>query len=423
MSVKITQLQAENFKRVKAVQIAPTENGLTVLGGNNNQGKTSVLDSIAWALGGDRFRPSEPVRDGSAIPPHITVTLSNGLTVERSGKSGTLKVTDPEGRKSGQQLLNSFVETFALDLPRFLVAGPKDKAQTVLNIIGVGDQLQEMELKEKSIYNDRTAVGRIRDQKQKHAQDLPWWDGMPDEIISASELITQQQAILAKNGENQRKRQNVVQIAVALDQARAELEQLQKRVASLEDSYAIASRDAQDLQDESTEELEKNLRDIDAINAKVRENQQKLHAQAEADEYTNQYDALTEQIEQLRREKLALMNGVKMPLPGLMVENGELIYKGQKWDGMSGSDQLKVGTAIVRALKPACGFVLVDKLEQMDLDTMREFGAWCEAEGIQVIATRVSTGDECSVYIEDGYSRTPEPAPEAAAITWEEGIF
>lgn len=58
MSVKITALQAENVKRIKAVQIEPAPTGLTIVGGNNNQGKTSVLDAIAWALGGEKYRPA-----------------------------------------------------------------------------------------------------------------------------------------------------------------------------------------------------------------------------------------------------------------------------------------------------------------------------------------------------------------------------
>lgn len=113
-----------------------------------------------------------------------------------------------------------------------------------------------------------------------------------------------------------------------------------------------------------------------------------------------------------------------MPLPGLSVENGELIYQGQQWDNMSGSDQLRVATAIVRRLNPNCGFVLLDKLEQMDLDTLREFGAWLESEGLQAIATRVSTGDECSIIIEDGYVQGMEiPKSEPLRKTWKKGEF
>ena len=97
-----------------------------------------------------------------------------------------------------------------------------------------------------------------------------------------------------------------------------------------------------------------------------------------------------------------MLDSVDLPLPGLTVKEGRLLYNNVHWDSMSGSDQLKVATAIVRKLNPECGFVLMDKLEQMDSDTLQEFAAWLEKENLQVIATRVSTGDECSIIIEDG---------------------
>ena len=153
MSLKINKLEIENVKRIKAVKIEPTQNGLTIIGGKNNQGKTSVLDSIAWALGGDRFKPSQATRDGSVIPPTLHIIMNNGLVVERKGKNSALKVTDPNGQKAGQQLLNEFIEQLALDLPKFMEASGKEKAQTLLNIIGVGDTLHHLEDKEKSLYN------------------------------------------------------------------------------------------------------------------------------------------------------------------------------------------------------------------------------------------------------------------------------
>ena len=105
MAMKINKLEIENVKRVKAVKIEPTANGLTIIGGNNNQGKTSVLDAIAWALGGDKYRPSQAQREGSVIPPNLHIVMSNGLVVERKGKNSTLKVTDLQGQKAGQQLV------------------------------------------------------------------------------------------------------------------------------------------------------------------------------------------------------------------------------------------------------------------------------------------------------------------------------
>lgn len=427
MSVKINALEFENVKRIKAVALEPTANGLTVIGGKNNQGKTSVLDAICWALGGEKYRPSKAQRDGAVIPPSLKVTLSNGIVVERKGKNSALKVTDMNGNKSGQQLLNSFIESFALDLPQFMEASSKDKANTLLQIIGVGDKLYELEREEKAKYDERTAIGRIADQKAKFAAEMASYEGVPEAPISASELISEQQAILAKNGENQRLRQRKEQCDRELEQARQALDEAQRRFAQAQSNAQVAAKSAENLQDESTAELEKNIAEVETINAKIRANLDKIKAEEEAKGYNDQYAALTSEIEDIRKEKYELLNSAELPLPGLSVDDGELTYEGQKWDNMSGSQQLYVATAIVRKLNPECGFVLLDKLEQMDAETLREFGVWLESEGLQAIATRVSTGDECSVIIEDGYvAGATAPAEDQTASEpnkWKAGVF
>lgn len=409
--VTINKLEIENVKRIKAVKIEPSASGLTVIGGNNNQGKTSVLDSIAWALGGNKYKPSQAEREGSMVSPTLKVTLSNGLIVERKGKNSALKVVDPNGQKAGQQLLDSFVEELAINLPKFMDSTPKDKANTLLQIIGVGDQLAELELKEKEIYNQRHAIGVIADQKEKFAKEQPYYPDAPKELVSISELIQQQQAILAKNGENARKRQNVTVIQQNYDFKKAEVEdfkqklkQAEAQLAQLENDLSIAQTDVMDLHDESTAEIEENIARIDETNRRVRANLDKDKAEDDAKQQREQYNQLTNEIEAVRQQKTDLLTNAGLPLEGLSVDDGKLLYQGQEWDNMSGSQQLMVATAIVRKLKPECGFVLIDKLEQMDQITLEQFGNWLEQESLQAIATRVSTGDECAVIIEDGYS-------------------
>lgn len=409
MSIKINNLEIENTKRIKAVKLEPTQNGLTVIGGKNGQGKTSVLDSIAWALGGEKFRPTAPAREGSEIPPSLKITLNNGLIIERKGKNSALKVTDPNGFKGGQQLLNEFVSELAIDLPKFINAGDKEKANTLLQIIGIGNELLYLEKKEKDLYDQRRVTGQIADQKAKYAKEQPSFSDAPDVPISVSDLLKQQQEILAKNGENQRLRQErdrleskMNAIDDAVKQARRKLLDLEGQQLEIMQKLETARKTADQLVDESTEELERNIKDIEEINVKVRANEAKKAAEADAKKYKDEYDALTSRLEDVRNEKISLLNQADLPLPGLSVESGELLYKGHKWDCMSGGEQLKVATAIVRKLKPQCGFVLIDRLEQMDLDAMNEFGAWLEDEGLQAIATRVSTGDECAIIIEDG---------------------
>lgn len=184
----------------------------------------------------------------------------------------------------------------------------------------------------------------------------------------------------------------------------------------------IAMKTVTELQDESTAELEESIANIEETNRKVRANLDKDKAEEDALEYKNQYAALTQKIEDKRKAKTDLLNSAELPLPELSVKDGELIYKGQKWDNMSGSDRMKVSTAIVRKLNPKCGFVLLDKLEQMDMQTLNEFGAWLEQEGLQAIATRVSTGDECSIIIEDGYVKG-QVLEEPITPSWKAGEF
>lgn len=431
MTIKIASLTTENVKRVKSVHIEPSPNGLTIIGGNNNNGKTSILDSIAWALGGNKYRPSKAQREGSVVPPTINLKLSNGLIVERKGKNSDLKVTDPTGTKAGQNLLDSFVEELAINLPKFINSSDKEKANTLLEIIGVGQQLYELECQEKEKYNMRRSIGQIADQKEKFAKEQPFYPEAPKTLVSITDLITQQQDILAKNGENQRKRDMTDQLHRQATQLMAEIERQENTLANLKEQYQsvlrdydVAQKTSEELEDESTEELEESIANIEAINIKVRANLDREKAEQDAAEYRAQYSSLTTEIESLRKQRMDLLQNADLPLEGLSVEDGELLYNGQRWDNMSGSQQLMVSTAIVRKLKPECGFVLIDKLEQMDMQTLNEFGAWLEQEGLQAIATRVSTGDECSIIIEDGYVKDIESAPAAPPTPkWEAGKF
>lgn len=428
--VKIDALEVENVKRVKAVAMEPAKDGLTVIGGRNGQGKTSVIDAIAWALGGERFRPANPKREGAAGDARLKVVLDNGIVVERKGKNGALKVSDPAGRKAGQKLLDTFVETLALDLPRFLNASDKERAEALLGILGIGDELAMLDKELATLENQRLLVGQQARAKRGHADSMPFFADAPDAPVSAAELIRQQQEILARNGENHRKREQAktLEARLAAQEEARNLEQerlnrlaeqvaeSQQKVSRMSDEcmrlrgeLAQAAKTAEQLQDESTAEVEASIAAIEETNAKVRDNQARREAEADADELEDQYKDMGRQVDDARKKRMALLDGADLPVEGLGVEDGRLTYNGQPWGNMSGSEQLRVATAVVRRLKPECGFVLVDKLEQMDPETLAEFAAWAADEGLQVIGTRVGTGDECSIVIEDGYAAGSVP--------------
>ena len=445
MSVKISSLELENVKRIRAVELEPTKDGLTVIGGKNAQGKTSVLDAIAWALGGDKLKPDDPNRKGGATPAKLHIELDNGVVVERKGKNGSLHVTDTMGKKAGQQLLNDFVSQLALNIPRFMNGSDADKATALLQTLGIDAELAKIDGSIRATFQDRQLVGRDAKSKRAHAEKLPHYDDAPEEPVSASELIQEQQAILTRNGEKMKAKQNAeetarkamladeaVKTAVErVDELKRQLEEAEAKANSLRLNAIQAHHDAEVLEKstaeielESTEEIEASIANIETINERVRGNQAKAEAVDAATQAEAEYDALTAKLDDLRNERRSLLDGAPLPLPELSIDDdGALTYKDHTWGDMSGAEQLVVATAIVRATKPECGFVLVDKLEQFDTDELKKFGEWAKGEGLQIIGTRVATDDSCTVVIVDGRIEgqdLAEPAPKTPkAIGWD----
>lgn len=399
------------------------EKGITVIGGPNGAGKTTALDAIAWTLGGAKFRPSNPNNDNSEGYAETLVELSNGLIAERKGKNGTLQVTDSKKMRGTQAILSDLIGELALDLPQFLNAKPKQKAEMLLQSLGIGEQLTDIDIREKEASEERTAAGRDAKQKRGHADSLEYDKDAPEEAVSAAELLAKQaeiqrhNAINAKveadlrtlNSETARAEYAAIDESDKLDDLRRQLNaqvEVYKEAMKTQEGIAV-KRDAMvkkfdDLEEISTDDIEAQIENVDTANAAVRANDAKRDADTEADYAAVVYIAKGGEIDAIRTERAALLSDANLPLDGLSIEGGELIYNGQKWDCMATSEQLRVGVSIVHLIKPECGFVLIDQLESMDTKTLEEFGQWLESQDLQAIGTRVSTGDECTVIIEDG---------------------
>jgi DNA repair ATPase RecN len=413
--VKITMFEVENCKRVKAVSCSPSPDGLTVIGGRNGAGKTSVLDAIAWALGGEKFRPSDPVREG-AEQARVSVTLSNGLTVERRGKNGSLYVTAADGGKHGQTLLDRFVSAFALDLPRFRTATAREKGKMLLSLVGVGDKVDALDAAEKRLTDERRDLGRDADRAEAHAASLPEHSDAPAEPVSVAALADQLRAISEESARRRELSGKIDATAKEVSRLSWESNELRKQAdeADVKARELAAKVDAartemaafSPLSDPT--EIQSKMAQAETANAKRRDNESKTRAlQAAADARAKHADAEA-RLQDVRQQRASMLAGVTMPLQGLSVVGGEVTYNGHAWDCMSGADQLRVSVAIARALSPACGFVRLDKLEEMDADTLTDFDQWCREQGLQIIGTRVSTGGECTLVIEDGSATATE---------------
>jgi hypothetical protein len=420
--VVITSLEVQDFKRVQLVRYTPKASGLTVIGGRNSQGKSSTLDAVKMLFGGEKFTPSSPIHEGAAKS-ILTGTLSNGLSVKVSitPNGAYYTITDPSGKKSGITLLKETVPQIALDLPAFLQASDKEKAKTLLKIIGV--DLTPFEERHAKLYKEREDFGRLRDRAKGHAESMPYNEAVGTELLTPADIMAELEKKVAVNARNRETRQKADQARVNIktQEERISAQQqlvddLEKRLTdakrelilreagktALQDALDCALKGAAAVQDEDVTALKTRMAQIEDTNQEVRKNLEREKALAEAEGYAEEYRALSGQIEANQAEMRALLDGAEMPLDGLSVEGGALTYKGKAWDCMGDAERLKVATSIVRKVNPSCGFVLLDGLERMDIPTLETFGIWLQDQGLQVLGTKVSSGPECSIIIEDG---------------------
>jgi DNA repair exonuclease SbcCD ATPase subunit len=487
MSSKITGFTVQDFKRVKLVEIRPNENGVTILGGNNGQGKTSVLDAIAYALGGEAFRPSNVNNSESENNAYIKVEI-DGLIVERAGKNGALKVTDARGMRGNQTLLNSIVSKFAIDLGAFMKASDSDKTKMLLDMFPeLKQSLDALKTKDTEIRNERYDINRDVNRIQIMFENMPFFEGVPEEEIDinaiAGKLVeatnrrmelsaieseaksleaeisakTQHIDMSCKTLEAQRQisasmssahiqRMNELKSSLAREQEEYErlLAEHKKRIENIEQMIvdenadypkrvkecetALASLENEinslgpeieglkakvadkhdeyiDKEREITDEIERikaEQSSISEVNEKVRKNKERKELEERLASLKVESEAKSEELKKIAAERNGLLQQANLPLPELSIdESGMLLYKGQKWDCMSGSERLKVATAISMNTKPGCGFVLVDGLEAMDSKTIAEFNEYLVERNMQCIGTIVGD-NSATVIIEDG---------------------
>lgn len=474
---KVMKVKHFTMQNVKAVNLFDYEfplSGCTTFGGKNNQGKSSVLHGMAYTAGGEAYRPTNYHKDDTSEESFMRMEFTNGIVAQRIGDSADLKVYDENGKLSRQKLLDQFITKFALDLPRFLNGSDKERAEILLKALHLEDEVNKLEDAIASEYEERTIIGRIRDQKRKAGKEMPFHEGVPEEEISPSDILARMQEVNVRNAKIQAAKEELdknnadlvrlVEAGEKIDSALAKVDgetkslcdkvdadckakvaaieeqirRLQESIKSAND-FAVSHKEqivksaevnkaalsrqkdennkavdaltdkitAAEKQDFSLEDTSAFQREIDAVedtNVKIRENIARAKVLKEADEHSLKYDEKTAVIEDLRKQKDALLQGAGLPYPGLSVENKVVTLNGKAWDCMSESMKIRVGCAIVMRINPSCKFMFVDKLEQLDSESLAELDQFAKDHDIQIIGTRVTTDpDDCTIIIKNGY--------------------
>lgn len=429
MSRKIVSLEVENVKRISALQVQPDGKPLVVIGGKNGAGKSSVLDSIVYALGGKTKMPAKPVRSGEDEA-EIVVELDGSppLIVTRRIKADgktTVEVKQKfedgvESRVSSPQaLLDSLVGRISFDPLEFVRLKPKDQVEMLKDVVGVSTD--DLEAEEKKIFDERADINRELKRVQGQL------DGFPDhgdvQEVDVQALVAELGKIAEHNdGVNALQRQaeslaNVVKMRQSdCDKARDDVERLKQALAdaqahldSCEEFLAHDKQNAKDarvkagakeLIDDS--DVKRQISEAHSVNQKFRDNQQRAAAQKTVDSLKAKSDALTAKIEQVRADKLKRMQSAKWPVAGLGFGDDGVTMEGLPFEQCSSAEQLRISTAVGLSANPKLNVLMIRDGSLLDEYSLKQVSDIAESAGAQVWIERVGEGAECSVVIEDG---------------------
>jgi hypothetical protein len=411
--MRIVNLQAENVKRLRAVEICP-DGDIVVIAGRNSQGKTSVLDSIFWALAGasaTRDTP-RPIRDGEDSA-QVRLDLGD-LVVTRAwkGDRSTLRVDSAEGAtyRSPQAMLDGLVGSLSFDPLAFSLQPDREQLATLLSLVDLPFVPAQLDAERRRLFDERTAVGRDGKALDGQLAGLPpLAEGLPTEELSLADLLAERQGAVDLQRENDECRREADGIETSVQhyinlvaQLQGQLAETQRLLGEHQTDLTAARAQVEALVDPDITLIDVKLAGLEETNRAVRAAWQRDDVARQVACARTAYDGLSAQISDLDERKAAALREARMPIDGLGFDTEGVTYRGVPFRQCSASERLRVSLAIAMAMNPKLRVIRITDGSLLDSENMRLIGEMAGDHDFQVWLEVVDESGHVGVVIEDG---------------------
>lgn len=423
--MKIVKLMAENFKRLRVVEITPDGN-LVQLTGANGEGKSSVLDSILSALAGTKHMPGTPVRIGETKA-RVQLDLGEIVVTRKFGKDGStsLVVESAEGARypSPQKMLDDLMGSLSFDPLQFATMAPKDQFAELRKLVPLAIDLDQLELANREDFEERTNVNRRLKDAEARREGFVVPLGTPAEPIDDGRLLALMEDSARHNAEIERvsaARVNAAK-AIATDRRlilewRAQAQELMRQ-ADETDARANAASTAFDALPAldamlDVSEIREQLEEARRLNAQVAIRTQRNVAAVEADILREQSDALSDSIVRRKHERDAALFAAEMPIAGLGFGDGEVLFDTLPLEQASDAQKLRISIAIAMAANPKLRVLRIKQGSLLDSKSVAILREMLDEHDFQCWMEVVDESGTVGIVMEDGNARV---AAEVAA--------
>jgi DNA repair exonuclease SbcCD ATPase subunit len=420
MNSKIVALDVENVKKVSAVHIEPN-GSMVVIGGENGAGKSSVLDSIAYALGGKTLLPKRPIKDG-AEKATIRVNLGE-LIVERTftqaGSYLTVKNPDGFAASSPQAILDALVGKLTFDPLAFATQQQAERAELLRSLAGL--DFSKLDEERDLVVAERRDLNRNVKNLKATLDSMPLEEApaSPVSVSALMEELKQRESINAANARDREELDAQRRLVTAIKKDKevivSQIESLQNDLAELEEAIKVQieqgktkAKRVEKLQDLDVDEIRQQISDADEINSKVRQNEKRAATEAAYSEAKADADKMTHRLQEIEKQKAQAISAAEFPIDGLSIADNDVLFNGIPFDQISQAEKLRVSVAMGLHMNPKLRVMLIRDGSLLDETNLQLVQDLADQNDAQIWIERVGNGPEVSVLIEDGTISVPE---------------
>lgn len=433
--MKIVKLQAENIKKLKAVEITPDDN-MVIISGKNENGKSSVLDSIVFALGGkDALKDTpRPIHDGEEKA-SVVLDLEDMIITRHwtSNEKSYLKVENKDGfaAKSPQKLLDNLVGRLSFDPLEFSNMDDKNRLKTFLELVELPFDPDSLEQEKKEIYDQRTLVNReIKNLEGQLSGLIPPSDRLPEKEVNSADILEEmRQAQELKEANNQKRldlqnkglaykdlensmsryknaisdlEQKILEIQQQIESYNAIVHGQEKQLKAIKADGEALRKEVDKLVDPDMEIFKEKLAQVEITNQAIRNAQEYKKIQQAIKDAKTESAKLTDDINAIEKRKEDAIRTAKMPIDGLGFDESGVTYKGFPFKQCSAAERLKISLAMAMELNPELRVIRIMDGSLLDSDNLKLIGEMAKEKDYQIWMEVVDDTGKVGVYIEDG---------------------
>ena len=424
---KVVQLKAENFKRLKAIDITPDPDEPVIeITGKNAQGKSAILDSIAYAMGGGKYVPEMPIRRGEKKS--LVYLDLGGLKITKvSTASGErLEVTNAEGLqyKSGQAVLDK-IRGRTIDPMAFCNLKDEEQKKILLELVDLDIDLDALAAQRKERFDNRTEQGRFLKQLEAEIKALPEpEEGLPVNELSSQPIMDEieqarkaEEKIREKKGEledvgdrinatNERiniKREAIKQLKAKIMAHEIEIDKEIKLIEGLAEQGEKAQKELVALPAPSDQEtIKAKWQEIELTNRKIRDNLKRQALVDKAIDKKNEIENLSIQLSEIDQTVENALQNANFPIPGLGFSETGITYNGIPFNQSAKTEKMRTSMSIAMAKNPDFRVILVQDASLYDSESRAIVREMAQEKDYSVWEEIVDETGEVGVYIEDG---------------------